>query len=130
MSAQLASVPGISAWFRGGVTAYVNPVKVDLLGVPQALLDEHGAVSAPVVEAMARGCRARLGTDLAVSTSGVAGPGPLGPDLPAGKVYVGLAWDGGVRSATHNWSGTRDEIRRRTAKMALNMVRLHLLRGG
>jgi nicotinamide-nucleotide amidase len=59
---------------------------------------------------------------------GVAGPGDLSADLPAGLVHVGLAWDGGSISATHNWTGTREEVRRRTAKMALNLVRLHLLK--
>jgi nicotinamide-nucleotide amidase len=125
---RLAAVPGVSSWLRGGIVAYDNRVKVDLLGVPQTLLDEHGAVSAPVVEAMAVGCRIRLKTDLAVSTVGVAGPGDLAPDRPAGMVFTALAWDGGVRAATHSWTGTRDEVRRRTAKMALNMVRLHLMR--
>jgi nicotinamide-nucleotide amidase len=125
---RIAAVPGVSAWLRGGIVAYDNRVKVELLGVPQALLDEHGAVSAPVVEAMAVGCRIRLKTDIGVSTVGVAGPDDLGPDRPAGMVFTALAWDGGVRSATHSWTGTRDEVRRRTAKMALNMVRLHLLR--
>ena len=129
VAARLAMVPGVSAWFRGGVTAYDNRLKIDLLGVPQSLLDENGAVSAAVAERMAIGCRTRLGSDLAVSTVGVAGPGDLGPDLPAGTVFTALAWDGGVKSATHSWSGTREEVRRRTTKMALNMVRLHLLRG-
>jgi nicotinamide-nucleotide amidase len=125
---RLTGVPGASAWFRGGVVAYDNALKVELLGVPQALLDEKGAVSAEVAEAMAVGCRTRLRTDLAVSTVGVAGPGDLAPDRPAGLVYAGLAWEGGVRSATFSWVGTRAEVRSRTAKMALNMVRLHLLR--
>ncbi len=129
VAARLAMVPGASAWFRGGVTAYDNRLKVDLLGVPQELLDAQGAVSAAVAERMAIGCRTRLGTDLAVSTVGVAGPGDLGPELPAGTVCTALAWSGGVKSATHSWTGTRDEVRRRTAKMALNLVRLHLLRG-
>jgi nicotinamide-nucleotide amidase len=120
--------PGASDWFRGGIVAYDNRVKAALLGVPQNLLDEHGAVSAPVVEAMAVGCRARLGTDLAVSTSGLAGPGAASPDKPIGLVYVGLAWDGGVISRRWNWGGTRTEVQSRTAKLALNLVRLHLLR--
>ena len=126
---RLAAVPGSSAWLRGGIIAYDNRLKVELLGVPQVLLDEKGAVCAEVAEAMAVGCRIRLKTDLAVSTVGVAGPGDLGTDRPAGTVFTALAWDGGVKSATHSWSGTRAEVRRRTAKMALNLVRLHLLRG-
>ncbi len=120
--------PGASQWFRGGIVAYDNRVKVDLLGVPQELIDEYGAVSAPVAEAMAAGCRARLRTDLAVSTTGIAGPGGAMPDKPVGLVYVGLAWEGGVRSRHWNWGGTRTEVQSRTAKLALDQVRLHLLR--
>jgi nicotinamide-nucleotide amidase len=126
---QITSVPGASAWFMGGVIAYDNRLKVDLLGVPQALLDEHGAVSAPVAEAMAVGCRTRLGTDLAVSTVGIAGPADGGTDRPVGMVFAALAWDGGVSSASFSWIGTRAEVQRRTARMALNRARLHLLRG-
>jgi nicotinamide-nucleotide amidase len=125
----LSSVPGSSAWFHGGVVAYDNRLKVELLGVPQGLLEEKGAVSAEVAEAMAVGCRTRLRTDLAVSTVGIAGPGGAGPDKPVGLVYVGLAWEGGgAATTTFNWMGTRAEVQRRTAKMALNRVRLHLLR--
>ncbi len=126
---QLTSVPGASAWFKGGIIAYDNRLKVDLLGVPQALLDEHGAASAPVAEAMAVGCRTRVGTDLAVSTVGIAGPADGGTERPVGLVFTALAWDGGVSSASFSWIGTRAEVQRRTARMALNRVRLHLLRG-
>ncbi len=126
---RLVTVPGASHWFRGGIVAYANAVKRDVLGVPQEMLDARGAVSAEVVEAMAVGCRRLLHTDLAMSTTGVAGPDDLGPDLPAGLVYVGVAWDGGVRSFSFSWTGNRQEVRRRTAKFALNRVRLHLLRG-
>jgi nicotinamide-nucleotide amidase len=124
---RLAQVPGASNWLRGGIVAYTNEIKAKLLGVPQALLDEHGAVSAPVAEAMAAGCRERFGTDLAVSTTGLAGPGGAEPGKPVGLVYVGLAWDGGVSSASLSWAGTRTEIQSRTARMALNVVRLHLI---
>lgn len=126
---RLTSVAGVSPWFRGGIVAYDNRLKVELLGVPQGLLDEKGAVSAEVAEAMAVGCRTRLGTDLAVSTTGLAGPGGATADKPIGLVYVGLAWEGGVSSASFSWMGTREEIRGRTAKFALNRVRLHLQRG-
>jgi len=91
------------------------------------LLDIHGAVSAPVAEAMAVGCRQRMKTDLAVSTTGLAGPGGATPAKPIGLVYVGLAWAGGVTSTSFNWAGTRTEIQSRTAKQALNVVRLKLL---
>jgi nicotinamide-nucleotide amidase len=127
---RVAHVPGASAWLRGGIVAYTNEIKARLLGVPTALLDEHGAVSAPVAEAMAAGCRERFGTDLAVSTTGLAGPGGAEPGKPVGLVYVGLAWSGGVRSVSFSWAGTRREIQSRTAKLALNTVRLHLAASG
>jgi nicotinamide-nucleotide amidase len=124
---RLSKVPGASACFRGGIVAYDNALKREMLAVPQALLDEHGAVSAAVAEAMAVGCRTRFRTNLAVSTVGIAGPGSGTPDKPVGLVHVGLAWVGGVSSKIFNWGGTRSEVQSRTAKLALNMVRLHLL---
>lgn len=124
---RLGQVPGASAWFRGGFVAYDNRLKTEMLAVPQGLIDEHGAVSAAVAEAMAVGCRTRFQTDLAVSTVGIAGPG--GGDLgkPVGLVFVGLAWDGGVSTQSFSWIGTRAEVQSRTAKLALNRVRLWLL---
>ncbi len=123
---RLVSRPGASQWFRGGIVAYDNRLKTELLGVPQSLLDEHGAVSAEVAEAMAVGCRTRLGTDLAVSAVGIAGPDGGSADKPVGLVHVGLAWDGGCSSQSFNWGGTRAEVQSRTAKFALNRVRLQL----
>jgi nicotinamide-nucleotide amidase len=67
---------------------------------------------------------------LAVSTVGLAGPGAGDSDKPVGLVYAGLAWDGGAASSSFSWSGSREEIQNRTAKMALNLVRLHLLERG
>jgi nicotinamide-nucleotide amidase len=128
VGARLAAVRGASSYFRGGVIAYNNRLKQELLAVPGELLHSKGAVSAEVAEAMAVGCRTRLGTDLAISTVGVAGPADLGPDRPAGLVHVGLAWEGGSTSASHRWIGTRAEVQRRAVKMALNAVRLHLQR--
>jgi nicotinamide-nucleotide amidase len=124
---RLAAVPGASAWFRGGVVAYDNALKVELLAVPQPLLDEHGAISAAVAEAMAVGCRTRLRTDLAVSTVGIAGPGGGSAEKPVGLVWVGLAWEGGASSFSFSWAGTRAEVQSRAAKLALNRARLHLL---
>jgi nicotinamide-nucleotide amidase len=124
---RLGRVPGVSPWLRGGIVAYQNPVKVELLGVPERLIEEHGVISAPVVEAMAVGCRTRFRSHIGVSTVGLAGPGFGHGDKAVGLVYVGLAWDGGVTSQSFNWGGTRQEIQSRTAKMALNRVRLHLM---
>jgi nicotinamide-nucleotide amidase len=124
---RLGQIPGASVWFRGGIVAYDNRIKAELLGVPQDLFDIHGAVSAPVAEAMAVGCRQRMKTDLAVSTTGLAGPSGATPEKPIGLVFVGLAWEGGVASTSFNWAGTRIEIQSRTAKQALNVVRLKLM---
>jgi nicotinamide-nucleotide amidase len=126
---RLVRVPGASTWFRGGVVAYDNALKTELLGVPAGLIEEKGAVSPEVAEAMAIGCRTRLRVDLAVSTVGVAGPADLGPQHPVGLVYVGLAWEGGSSSSSFSWTGMRSEVQSRAAKMALNRVRLHLLKG-
>jgi len=124
---RIGRVPGASAVFLGGIVAYNNRLKTELLGVPQVLLDTHGAVSAQVAEAMALGCRTRLRSDIAVSTVGIAGPGGGTAEKPVGQVFVGLAWDGGVSSLPYSWGGSRAEVQSRTAKLALNRVRLHLL---
>jgi nicotinamide-nucleotide amidase len=128
LAQSLVRVPGSSAWFVGGLIAYSNRLKAELLGVPQALLDAKGAVSPELALAMAEGCRSRLQSDLAVSTVGWAGPGDAS-ERPAGQVYVGLAWQGGSNVHAFTWPGTRVEVQHRCAKMALNRVRLHLLRG-
>jgi len=125
---RLARVPGASGCFRGGVIAYDNTTKVRLLGVPESLIEEHGAVSAAVAEAMAAGCRRLLHTDFAVSTVGIAGPGGGSVDKPVGLVFAGLAWEGGTTSRSSSWLATRAEVQSRTAKMALNLARLHLIR--
>jgi nicotinamide-nucleotide amidase len=125
---RIAHVPGASAVLRGGLVAYDNRLKTEMLGVPSELIEQHGAVSAAVAEAMAVGCRTRFRTDLAVSTVGIAGPGGGSADKPVGHVFVGLAWEGGVTSQNFSWIGTRAEVQSRTAKLALNLVRLHLLK--
>ncbi|HEV3260891.1 MAG TPA: competence/damage-inducible protein A [Gemmataceae bacterium] len=124
---RLARVPGASQWFHGGLVAYDNRIKHEVLAVPQALINEHGAVSAAVAQRMAIGCRTRFHTDLAVSTVGIAGPGGGSPEKPIGLVYVGLAWEGGATALNYSWVGTRTEVQSRTAKLALNRVRLHVM---
>lgn len=123
----LSRVPGVSASLCGGVVAYANEAKEALLGVPGATLREHGAVSGPVAVAMAAGARARFAADWAVSTTGIAGPTGATETKPIGLVYVGVAGPIGPPVAYQlNWFGSRREIQSRSAKSALNALRLHL----
>jgi nicotinamide-nucleotide amidase len=124
---RLGQVAGASECFLGGLVAYDNRIKTEMLAVPSALIEAHGVVSAAVVEAMAQGCRTRFRADWAVSTVGIAGPGGASADKPVGLVFAGLAWEGGSASQTFSWPGTRTEVQSRTAKLALNQLRLHLL---
>jgi nicotinamide-nucleotide amidase len=129
VGARLTSIPGSSDVVLGGVVAYHNRVKTDLLGVPEELLALHGAVSAPVAEAMASGVRRKLGADAAVSITGVAGPGGGSEHRPVGTVWFGLDHAGAdVRSRHVVFPGTRDEIRRRASQYALQWVRREALR--
>jgi nicotinamide-nucleotide amidase len=126
---RLAQVPGASNVLHGGIVCYVNDIKHRLLNVPEELLLGTGAVSAETALALAVNCREKFQTDLGVSVVGYAGPEAGGPEKPVGLTFVGLAWEGGAKSFTFSWGGTRTEIQSRAAKMALNAVRLHLLRG-
>ena len=111
---------------HGGVVAYANDIKRDLLDVPQALLEAHGAVSSEVARAMALGCQARFGTDWAISITGIAGPGGGSADKPVGLVYMGFATPQGVSVHQEALQGTRDHIRLRAAIIALNRLRMLL----
>jgi nicotinamide-nucleotide amidase len=120
-------VPGASNHFLGGIVSYTNEVKARELGVPRELLERHGAVSEPVARAMAEGVRKKFGSDLGVSTTGFAGPGGGTAENPVGTAFVGLAHNSGCEVIRYGWLGTRYEIMSRTAKLALNLVRLKLM---
>jgi nicotinamide-nucleotide amidase len=127
LGARLTSVSGSSAAFLGGIISYSNEVKERLLGVPVGTLREHGAVSAQTAEAMARGARERLGSDLAVSITGIAGPDGGTPEKPVGLVYIALADAKGADARENHFIGQREDIRRRASQVALQMVREKLL---
>lgn len=128
VSAALANIPGSSDYLRGGVVAYGAREKQELLGVPPELLEE-GAVSRQVAEAMAAGARRLFATDIAVATTGVAGPGTGGESKPAGTVAIAVAHPDGVLSLERRLPGPRPMVRNIAALAALNMVRLHLAEG-
>ncbi len=125
---RITALPGASAVFRGGVVSYWSAVKASLLGVPQALLEREGAVSAPVAEAMAQGVRERTGADLAVSVTGVAGPDRDERDNPVGRVFVALCAADGTRFCRHLELGrrSREQIREAASNHAFDLIRRYL----
>ncbi len=123
VGARLTAIPGSSAVFVGGVIAYDDRVKVELLGVARDVIAAHGAVSEPVVRLMASGARARLGTDIGIAVSGIAGPGGGSPEKPVGTVWTAVDVQGTVKAMGRGYPGDREEIRARSAQTALDMVR-------
>jgi len=130
MAKRLTDVPGASRVFRGGVVSYTNEVKRDVLGVPEQLLEEYGAVSAPVAEAMAEGARRLLGCDIALSATGVAGPDRDDRGNPVGTVFVGIATPEGSQVCLLEPAGeaTREQLREQTADRAFALA-LEYLKG-
>ena len=128
LGAALTAVPGASDVFLGGVIAYANAVKEGLLGVPPELLAEHGAVSDPVAIAMAEGVRHRIGSDWALSLTGIAGPGGGSAAKPVGLVHLGLAGPTGSRGVALRFGESRGRtwIQALSVGEALNRLRLEL----
>jgi nicotinamide-nucleotide amidase len=118
----VTTIAGSSGYFRGAIVAYEDDVKERLLGVPREVLAAHGAVSAQTARAMALGARDRLPADLAVSVTGIAGPGGGSADKPVGLTYVATAGPGGVEVARHAWTGDRAANVRSSALAALEML--------
>lgn len=123
VAAALTAIPHSSDVFKRGLVAYSNDAKIDLLGVTQDMIAQHGAVSAEAAGAMARGAAARAGVDLSISTTGIAGPGGGTPQKPVGLVYLGIATrDGGARVERRVFPGNRGEVRRAAMIEALKML--------
>lgn len=118
----LTAVPGSSAVYKGGVISYCNEIKHRLLGVDADLLDRYGAVSAPVAEAMALGARQVLDTDVAVSVTGLAGPGGDEFGNPVGTVYIGYSDKIRTLSEHYRFDGNRDSVRTAAAEAALRLI--------
>lgn len=131
LAGALTALSGSSDYFRGGVVTYSNEMKTRLLGVTAGLLARHGAVSAECAEAMAHGAIRRLGGDLAVSITGIAGPTGGTVEKPVGLVHFGLAWRdaSGLHATTskRNFRGGRERVRDFAVAAALDLVRRHLI---
>ncbi len=125
---RITAIPGSSAVFVGGIVAYANDVKIRELGVPEGLIAQQGAVSEPVVRAMATGIARRFGTGVALAVTGVAGPTGGTPDKPVGTVWLAANLRDEQQAVRRQLLGGRDDIRRRAAQMALDLLRGMALR--
>jgi nicotinamide-nucleotide amidase len=124
---RLTNVPGSSAYVRGGVVAYANEAKQRLLGVASTTLASHGAVSEEAAAEMAAGARQSLGADIAVSTTGIAGPDGGTPEKPVGTVCLGLSSADETLAARYQFWGTRDWVKLLASQVALEWIRRHVL---
>jgi len=125
---RITAIAGSSAYYAGGVITYSNAAKTALLGVSEEILEKHGAVSRPVAEAMAAGVMEKLSADIAVSTTGIAGPGGGSQEKPVGLVFIGLARRGKPIIASEcRFSGNRKEIRMAASQTAFEMIQHSLV---
>jgi nicotinamide-nucleotide amidase len=128
LTSRLTDVPGSSDYVECGVVCYSNRAKTELAGVPEALILEHGAVSEPVAQAMARGIRSRAGTNVGIGITGIAGPGGGTPEKPVGTVAVAVVLEDEMRVRTFQFLGGREMVKFQAAQSALNMTRLLITR--
>jgi nicotinamide-nucleotide amidase len=128
LMSRLTDVPGSSAYVERGVVCYSNRAKVELAGVPAALIEEHGAVSEPVARAMAEGIRTRAGTSVGVGVTGIAGPGGGTPEKPVGTVAIAVSAADAVRVRTLKVFGGREMVKFQAAQAAMNLLRLMMLK--
>lgn len=122
IGAALTAIPGSSQVYKGGIISYTNDVKNKLLGVDMELLDRVGAVSAQVAEAMAIGARQELSADVAVSVTGLAGPGGDEFGNAVGTVFIAFSDSERTLSREYHFSGSREEIRQQAVEAALRLI--------
>jgi nicotinamide-nucleotide amidase len=122
LAARLTDRPGSSAYVLGGLVVYANSAKRDLVGVPADLIDRVGAVSAEVAEAMATGAAGRLGADIGVGITGIAGPDGGSTEKPVGLVHLCVVGSGKTLARRVNLPGARADVRRRAVVLALHLI--------
>ena len=123
----ITNVSGSSEYCEGGMIIYSNRMKEEELGVKEETLRKHGAVSSEVAEEMASGIRRKRGVDVALSTTGIAGPTGATPGKPVGLFYIGLSSAGGTLSQKYQFQGTRLQNKQSAVDEALSMLKHHLL---
>jgi PncC family amidohydrolase len=122
IGSRITDIPGSSEYFLGSIVAYAYEVKASLLGIPWDTLNTYGAVSRETVVAMAHGARKQLNGDIAISVSGIAGPGGGTPEKPVGTTWVGLVAQDGDWATVFHFSGNREENKSASATAALEML--------
>ena len=122
---RLTNISGSSDYLERGVVTYSNRSKIELLGVPEQVIKEHGAVREACVRAMATGIKRLAGTDLGLSVSGIAGPTGGTHEKPVGTVYMALAWNEDVECWKYLFGGSRGEIKQKASEQALIQIRKH-----
>ena len=122
ISSLITSVPGSSEYYLGSVTSYANSVKQNVLGVPEEIIEQHGAVSSECVAAMADGVRRLMATDYAIATSGIAGPGGGSAEKPVGTVWVGVSSEKGTETYRLRFNSDRKRNIERFASSALHIL--------
>jgi nicotinamide-nucleotide amidase len=127
LAQRITSISGSSRSFLGGAVVYSNELKTDFCGVPEKLIEAHGAVSPDVAEAMARGIRQRAGASMGVGITGIAGPGGGTEEKPVGLVYIAVSYGNKTESLECHFRGDRDRIRQWAAQQALDLIRRRLM---
>lgn len=122
IGAALTSIPGSSQWFRGGIIAYDNRIKISLLEVPEGILEKYGAVSEEVVLAMAEGAAKKLNTDCSIAVSGIAGPDGGTEEKPVGLVFIGIYCNGKVEVFKNIFPGTRQDVRKQAVGKSIDYM--------
>ena len=126
VASRLTDVAGSSGYVKGGIVSYTDEVKANTLGVPREILAEYGAVSEPTARAMAEGARKVLGADVAISTTGLAGPGGGTEKTPVGTVFIAVSGASGTVAEKHNFTGTRGQVKFRASQAALALLRKYI----
>ena len=123
VSHRLTNVSGSSDYYKGSVTAYSNEAKIKVVGVKEATINQHGAVSYQVAEEMAERGRKILAADICLADTGIAGPSGATPEKPVGLFYLGLSHQGGTYSQKHNFQGDREQNKQNAAEVALGWLK-------